>query len=93
MPIKNVTFWVKIGSKNVQDEIRPHIRVHNRVQNLIMIILEKKSKKMLIFDYFRAFLVFNTKKWPFLGNNMVYTLYLDKEKELCLDACFVGKLL
>jgi hypothetical protein len=48
---------------------------------------------MFIFDFFRAFLVFNTKKWPFLGINMVYTLYLDKEKELCLDACFVGKLL
>ena len=30
---------------------------------------------MFIFDYFRAFLVFNTKKWPFLGINMVYTLY------------------
>ncbi len=40
---------------------------------------------MFIFDYFRAFLVFNTKNWPFLGIiNMVYTLYLDKEKELCL---------
>jgi hypothetical protein len=38
---------------------------------------------MLIFDYFRAFLVFNTKKWPFLGINMVNTLYLDKEQELC----------
>jgi hypothetical protein len=48
---------------------------------------------MFIFDYFRAFLVINTKKWPFLGINMVYTLYLDKEQELCLDVCFVGKLL
>jgi hypothetical protein len=34
-----------------------------------------------------------TKKWPFLGINMVYTIYLDKEQELCLDVCFVGKLL
>jgi hypothetical protein len=48
---------------------------------------------MLIFDYFRAFLVFNTKKWPFLGINIVYTLYLNKEQELCLVVCFVGKLL
>ncbi len=43
---------------------------------------------MFSFGHFRALLVFNTKKWPFLGINMVYTLYLDKEKELCLDACF-----
>ena len=42
---------------------------------------------MFIFDYLRAFLVFNTKNWPFLGINMVFTLYLDKEKELCLDVC------
>jgi hypothetical protein len=48
---------------------------------------------MFIFDYFIAFLVFNTKKRPFLGINMAYTLYLDKEKELCLDERFVGKLL
>jgi hypothetical protein len=48
---------------------------------------------MFIFDYFRAFLGFNTKKWPFLGINMVYTLYLGKEQELRLDVCFVGKLL
>ena len=93
LPIKNGTFWVKIGSKNAQDEFRPHFCVHRCVQNLIMIISEKKVKKMFIFDYFRAFLVFNTKKWPFLGINMFYTLYLNKEQELCLDVCFVGKLL
>jgi hypothetical protein len=28
---------------------------------------------MFIFDYFRAFLVINTQKWPFLGIIMVYT--------------------
>ena len=67
--------------------------VHNHVQNLILTILENKVKKMFIFDYFRAFLLFNNKKCPFLGIIMVYTLYLDKENELCLDACFVGKLL
>jgi hypothetical protein len=48
---------------------------------------------MFIFNYFRAFLVINTKKWPFLGINMVYTLYFDKEQEFCLDVCFIGKLL
>jgi hypothetical protein len=48
---------------------------------------------MFSFGHFRAFLVFKTKKWPFLGINMVYTIYLDKEKELCLDISFVGKLL
>jgi hypothetical protein len=95
------TFWVKISSKNVRDEVRPHICFHNHVQNLILIILEKKVKKMLIFDYFRGFLVFNTKKWPFLLNKffgtmasiMVYTLNLDKEKDICLNVCSVGKLL
>ena len=44
-PIKNSTFWVKICSKNAQDEVRPHFHVHNCVQNLILIILVKKSKK------------------------------------------------
>jgi hypothetical protein len=34
--------WVKIGSINAQDEVRPHFHVHNRVQNLILIILAKK---------------------------------------------------
>jgi hypothetical protein len=48
---------------------------------------------MFIFDYFRAFFMLNTKKWPLLGINMVYTLKLDKEQELFLDVCFVGKLL
>ena len=38
LPIKNDTFWVKIGSKNVQDEFGPHFHVHNRVQNLNLII-------------------------------------------------------
>ena len=42
LPIKNITFWVKIGSKNAQDEVKPHFRVHNCVQNLILIILAKK---------------------------------------------------
>jgi hypothetical protein len=55
----------KKGSKNAQDEVRPHFRVHNPVQNLILIILGKKGKKMFIFDYFRAFLVFNTKNGHF----------------------------
>ena len=32
---------------------------------------------MFIFEYFRAFLVFNIKNWPFLGINIVYTLYLN----------------
>ena len=59
LPIKNGTFWVKICSKNAQDEVRPHFHVHNCVQNLILIIL---VKKMFSFDYFRSFLVFNTKK-------------------------------
>ena len=49
LPIKNGTFWVKIGSKNAQDEFRPHFCVHNRVQNLILIILEKKSKENVHF--------------------------------------------
>jgi hypothetical protein len=93
LPIKNGTFWVKISPKNAQDEVRPHFCVHNRVENLILIILEKKVKKIFIFDYFRAFLVIDTKKWSFSGINMLYTLYLDKEHELCLDVCFVGKLL
>jgi hypothetical protein len=48
---------------------------------------------MFIFDYFRAFYMLNTKKWPFLGTDMVYTRYLDKEQELSLDVCLVGKLL
>ncbi len=43
LPIINGTFLVKIGSKNAQDEIRPHFCVHNRVQNLILIILEEKK--------------------------------------------------
>ena len=43
LPIKNGTFWVKICSKNAQDEVRPHFHVHNCVQNLILIILEKKK--------------------------------------------------
>ena len=42
LPIKNGTFWVKIGSKNAQGEVRPHFCVQNRIQNLILIILEKK---------------------------------------------------
>jgi hypothetical protein len=25
LPIKNITFWVKIGSKNAQDEVRPAV--------------------------------------------------------------------
>ncbi len=53
--------------KNAQDEVRTHFWAHNRVQNLILIILEKKVKKMFIFDYFRGFLVFNTKNWLLLG--------------------------
>jgi hypothetical protein len=87
LPIKNGTFWVKIGSKNAKDEVRPHFCIHNRVLNSILVIL---AKEILILDFFRAFLVFNTKKWPFLIINMVNTLYLDKEQELCLDVCFVG---
>jgi hypothetical protein len=31
LPIKNDTLWVKIAPKNVQDEVRPHFCVHNRV--------------------------------------------------------------
>jgi hypothetical protein len=31
LPIKNGTFWVKIGSKNAQYEVRPHFCVHNHV--------------------------------------------------------------
>jgi len=31
-----------VGSKNAQDEVKPHFHVHYRVQNLILIILEKK---------------------------------------------------
>jgi hypothetical protein len=42
LPIKNGTFWVKIGS-NPQNEVRPHFGVHNRVQNFILIILGKKK--------------------------------------------------
>ena len=49
LPIKNGTFWVKIGSKNAQDEFRPHFCVHNCVQNVILIILEKKSKENIHF--------------------------------------------
>jgi hypothetical protein len=49
LPIKKCTFWVKITPKNTQDEVRPHFCVHNRVQNLILIILEKKSKKNVHF--------------------------------------------
>ena len=82
---KMVHFGFKIVSKNARDEVSLHF--------CVLIILEKKVKKMFIFDYFRAFFMFNTKKWPFLGIKMVYTLYLDKEQELCLDVCFVGKLL
>jgi hypothetical protein len=49
LPVKNGTLWVKIGSKNAQDEVRPHFCVHHRVQNLILIILEKKSKENVNF--------------------------------------------
>ena len=49
LQIKNGTFWVKIGSKNAQYEVRPHFCVHNRVQNLILIILEKKCKENVNF--------------------------------------------
>ena len=31
LPIKNNKLWVKIAQKNVQDEVRPHFCVHNRV--------------------------------------------------------------
>jgi hypothetical protein len=31
LPIKNGTFWVKIGSKNAQYQVRPHFCVHNHV--------------------------------------------------------------
>jgi hypothetical protein len=31
LPITNSTFRVKNSSKNVQDEVRPHFCVHNRV--------------------------------------------------------------
>ena len=31
LPIKNGTFWVKISSKKVQDEVRRHFWVHNLV--------------------------------------------------------------
>ena len=87
------SFWGKIISKSPLNEVRPRFSLHDRVLNLILIILEKKVKKIFSFDHFRAFLVFYTKKCPFLVINMVYTLYLDKEKELCLGVCFVGKLL
>jgi hypothetical protein len=53
LPLKNCTFWVK----NAQDEVRPHFGVQNRVQNLILVIFEKKIEKMFIFDYFRAFFI------------------------------------
>ena len=36
---------------------------------VILIILEKKVKKMFIFDYFRLILECLTVKWPFLGIN------------------------
>ena len=49
LPIKNGTFWVKIGSKNAQDEVRPHFCVHNRVLNSILVIL---AKEILILDFF-----------------------------------------
>jgi hypothetical protein len=31
LAIKNGTFWVKISSKKVQDEVRRHFCVHNHV--------------------------------------------------------------
>ena len=31
LPIKNGTYWLKISQKNVQDEVRPHFCVHNRI--------------------------------------------------------------
>ncbi len=42
---------VHFGLKKAQDKVKPHFRV----QNLILIILEKLVKKMFGFDYFRAY--------------------------------------
>jgi hypothetical protein len=44
-----VHFGLKSPPKNTLDEVRPHFCVHNRVQNLILIILEKKSKENVHF--------------------------------------------
>jgi hypothetical protein len=47
-----VYFGLKLAQKNAQDEARPHFFVHNRVQNLILINLEKKSKENFQFWLF-----------------------------------------
>jgi hypothetical protein len=46
IPLKRVICGVN-RLKNVQDEVRPLICVHNRVENLILIIYEKKYRKCL----------------------------------------------
>ena len=44
-------FWGKIPSKSSQSEVELQSTLYIRVNNIILIIIEKNVKKMFIFDY------------------------------------------
>ncbi len=55
MSIEKESFLGQIASKNVQNDVRPQISLHNRVYYVILIILEKKAKEnvfLAILDQF-----------------------------------------
>ncbi len=59
------------------NDFKPHFFLYNRVFYVILIILQKKLRKMFISSFFRLILGCKTVKLPILGINMFNILYLD----------------